>query len=112
MAAARGRSRRISACAAEEGSPRARTIWPRRSARASGLGQTRGGYTVGAGAEYKWGNWIGRLEYRYSEFQNWTPTFFGRTGDDIYTDISVRTHMVNVGVAYLFNWGGPVVARY
>jgi outer membrane immunogenic protein len=76
------------------------------------LGQTLGGWTGGAGVEYKWGNWIGRLEYRYSEFQNFQPTFFGRTGDDIYADIEVRTHKVNVGVAYLFNWGGPVIAKY
>jgi outer membrane immunogenic protein len=76
------------------------------------LGQTLGGYTLGGGVEYKWGNWIGRLEYRYSEFQDWTPTFFGRSGDDIYTNISTKTHMVNAGLAYLFNWGGPVVAKY
>jgi len=76
------------------------------------LGETLTGWTVGGGLEYKWGNWVLRGEYRYSEFQNFQPTFFGNTTDDVYADIKVRTHIATAGIAYLFNWGGPVVAKY
>ncbi len=76
------------------------------------LGETLTGWTVGGGLEYKWGNWVLRGEYRYSEFQNFQPTFFGGTTDVVFTDIKVRTHIATAGLAYLFNWGGPVVAKY
>jgi hypothetical protein len=28
------------------------------------------------------------------------------------TNVSLREQVLRVGVNYLFNWGGPVVARY
>jgi len=71
------------------------------------------GWTAGAGIDWKaYGNWIFRAEYRYSEFNNWTPVFFQGTVDEVHTSIDTRTHMVTFGVSYLFGGTGPIVARY
>jgi outer membrane immunogenic protein len=71
------------------------------------------GWTAGAGIDWKaYGNWIFRAEYRYSEFNNWSPVFFQGTVDEVHTNIDTRTHMVTFGVSYLFGGTGPVVSRY
>jgi opacity protein-like surface antigen len=48
-----------------------------------------------------------RLEYRYADFGQINPTFFaynlGSGGDDrIFAHLRIRTHTVNLGVAYKF----------
>jgi outer membrane immunogenic protein len=71
------------------------------------------GWTLGGGLEWKvWQNWILRGEYRYSEFQSFSPVFFANSGiAEIHADIKVRSQIATFGVAYKF--GGPaVVAKY
>jgi outer membrane immunogenic protein len=66
------------------------------------------GWTIGAGLEQLLAaNWLMRMEYRYADFGQANPTFFtaniGAGGDDrVLTHIRVRTHTVNMGVAYKF----------
>jgi outer membrane immunogenic protein len=66
------------------------------------------GWTVGAGAEQRvLGNWLARVDYRYSNFgtfsQQFFPAGFGPGFDDRYTgNVKVRTNIVNVGLAYKF----------
>ena len=73
-------------------------------------GNTRDGYTVGAGLEYMFApNWSAKIEYQYYNFGSTTflsPVALAgaRFNDD--------EHTVKAGVNYRFNWGGPVVARY
>jgi outer membrane immunogenic protein len=76
------------------------------------LGKTLTGWTAGGGLEYKWGNWMLRGEYRYSAFERFQPIFFAGGLDEVRTDIKVRTHIATFGIAYLFNSGGSVVAKY
>lgn len=69
------------------------------------------GWIAGGGIEYKfWTNWIGRLEYRYSEYGRVDHEFFPRTVDAVFMNQSVKTQAVSLGLAYKF--GGPVVAKY
>jgi outer membrane immunogenic protein len=66
------------------------------------------GWTIGAGLEQMFStNWLIRLEYRYADFGQINPTFFaynlGGNGDDrIFSHLRIRTHTVNLGVAYKF----------
>jgi outer membrane immunogenic protein len=71
------------------------------------------GWTLGGGVEWKvWQNLILRGEYRYSEFENFSPTFFAGSGDaEVHANIKVHSQMATFGVAYKFG-GGPVVAKY
>jgi outer membrane immunogenic protein len=69
---------------------------------------TRLGWTVGGGLETRlWGHWLGRAEYRYSDFGTTTYTdaipFFTATYDE-----KVRTQTALLGLAYKF--GDPVPA--
>jgi outer membrane immunogenic protein len=72
-------------------------------------GNTRDGYTVGAGLEYMFApNWSAKIEYQYYNFGSTTflsPVALAgaRFNDD--------EHTVKAGLNYRFNWGGPV-ARY
>ena len=71
---------------------------------------TRAGWTLGAGVDYMFtSNWIGRLEYRYSDFgtQVNVPavTFTGFTESHRITENAVRA-----GIAYKFD--APLVAKY
>jgi len=73
------------------------------------------GYTIGGGLEWKaWQHVVLRGEYRYSEFQQFRPTFFGGQGDIVISPaIKVRSQIATFGIAYLF--GGldaPVAAKY
>ena len=75
--------------------------------------QTKGGGTVGAGLEYKLdGHWIGRMEYRYTDFGTVSNAI--TTGGGFwngYTDRhSVTQNTVRIGVSYLFQ--GPITAKY
>jgi outer membrane immunogenic protein len=53
------------------------------------------GWTLGAGAEYAFtDNWIGRLEYRYYNFDNNVIDDFG--------DVELDTNTVTAGISYKF----------
>jgi outer membrane immunogenic protein len=74
-------------------------------------GNTRDGYTVGAGLEYMFApNWSAKAEYQYYNFGNTAiatgpaPVIGARFKDD--------EHAVKVGVNYRFGWGGPAGSRY
>jgi outer membrane immunogenic protein len=77
---------------------------------------TASGWLVGAGIEYAFtNNWTVKLEYDYLGLGSRTFTVPGTVipalaGDTITSNHNVQ--MVKLGVNYLFNWGGPVVARY
>ena len=83
---------------------------------AESFSKTMFGWTVGAGAEWKfWQNWILRAEYRYSDYTGDAQNirFFAGTPVDTF-DAHVRqtTHTAYLGVSYLFNWIPPVAAKY
>jgi outer membrane immunogenic protein len=71
--------------------------------RSQTVSNTRTGWTVGAGVETQlWGNWLGRAEYRYADFGNRNDTFFAGTFDAVRANTSLKTHTVQIGVAYKF----------
>ena len=72
------------------------------------------GYTIGGGLEWKaWQNVVLRGEYRYSEFQQFAPTFFGGQGDIVVpASIKVRSNIATFGIAYLFGGSPAVAAKY
>jgi outer membrane immunogenic protein len=84
---------------------------------------TRLGWTVGAGGEaLLWSNWVARAEYRYADFGTIAQTDVRlcpaancggveRTVTVGY-DLRVRTHTATFGLAYRFDWAGPLVARF
>jgi outer membrane immunogenic protein len=74
-------------------------------------GNTKDGYTVGAGLEYLFApNWSAKAEYQYYNFGNTTV----QTGpaDVVGTRFRNDEHSVKVGVNYRFGWGGPAPSRY
>jgi outer membrane immunogenic protein len=62
------------------------------------------GFTVGGGIEWMLTpNWILRAEYRYSEYQEETYTFFGANPIDSFTfEVDAKTHTAYAGIAYKF----------
>jgi outer membrane immunogenic protein len=73
------------------------------------------GWTAGAGLEWAFANnWTARVEYDYIGLGS--RTFGPVTGPvlvgDTFTTSNANIQMVTVGLNYLFNWGGPVTARY
>jgi outer membrane immunogenic protein len=81
-------------------------------------GNTRTGWTVGAGLEYAvWNNWSVKLEYNYMDFGSDNHSFSYLAGGSApglveRWDIDQQVHVVKLGVNYRFNWGAPVAARY
>ena len=77
---------------------------------------TASGWMVGAGIEYAFtNNWTAKIEYDYIGLPGRTfvvpgVVFPALAGDTITSNHNVQT--VKVGINYLFNWGGPMVARY
>jgi outer membrane immunogenic protein len=77
---------------------------------------TASGWLVGAGIEYAFtNNWTAKVEYDYIGLQNRSFTVTGvvfpaLAGDTFSSNHNVQE--VKFGINYLFNWGGPVVARY
>jgi outer membrane immunogenic protein len=73
-------------------------------------GNTRDGYTVGAGLEYMFApNWSAKVEYQYYNFGSTTfLTPVGLAGVRFNDD----EHTVKAGINYRFNWGAPMAARY
>lgn len=77
---------------------------------------TQSGWLVGAGIEWAIANnWTLKVEYDYLGLNTRTftvpPTAPFLIGDT-FTTGNHDVQMVKVGLNYLFNWGGPVVARY
>lgn len=73
----------------------------------SSANATRGGWTLGAGAEYALSaNWIARAEYRYASYN---PTYYVLPGFDRNAR-RTDTHSAIIGISYKF--GGPVIAKY
>ena len=87
------------------------------SGSASGI---RTGWTAGVGGE--WAAWTGpwgavtfKLEYLHADFdskQYFNPPVAIPTGTIVTRDMKLRDDMVRVGMNVLFNWGGPVIAKY
>ncbi len=81
--------------------------------------KTLTGWTVGAGIEARLsGNWLIRGEYRYAKFGSFDALLpFSAAGaalgsDFVRYNLSFNTQVVTVGLAYKFDWGGLIVARY
>ena len=75
----------------------------------------RVGWTVGGGLEAMFAqNWLARVEYRYSDFDTFSFTAipFSVSTFGANADLSTKTHIVTGGLAYKFDWGAPVVAKY
>jgi outer membrane immunogenic protein len=74
------------------------------------------GWTAGGGVEWKFApNWSVKAEYLHYDLgtisqQLVDPRF--PPGGFIAQSVNFKGNIVRVGVNYLFNWGGPVVASY
>ncbi|XUM20436.1 outer membrane protein [Bradyrhizobium oligotrophicum S58] len=74
-------------------------------------GNTKDGYTVGAGLEYMFApNWSAKAEYQYYNFGN--TTFTGGPAPVVGSRFNSDEHTVKVGVNYRFGWGGPAASKY
>jgi opacity protein-like surface antigen len=63
----------------------------------------RTGWTVGAGVEgVLTGNWLGKVEFRYSDFGRYDNTLFAGTGDDVTANVHVQTYKFLSGIGYKF----------
>lgn len=68
----------------------------------------RTGWTVGGGVERRFGAWLLRGEYRYSDFGTATGVLFAGQpaaspgADTLYYSVAVRTHTATAGLAYRF----------
>jgi len=74
-------------------------------------GNSKNGYTVGAGLEYMFApNWSAKAEYQYYNFGN--TTFATGPADIVGARFRNDEHTAKVGINYRFGWGGPVAAKY
>jgi outer membrane immunogenic protein len=78
---------------------------------------TKRGWTIGGGIEAAlWRHWLVRGEYRYADFGTISNTDrrTNAAADPFVVsyDLRVRTHTATLGLAYKFDWGAPVVAKY
>jgi outer membrane immunogenic protein len=74
-------------------------------------GNSKDGYTVGAGLEYMFApNWSAKAEYQYYNFGN--TTVAAGPADTVGARFRNDEHSVKVGVNYRFGWGGPAASRY
>jgi outer membrane immunogenic protein len=73
-------------------------------------GETKVGWTIGAGVEYSFApNWSAKLEYQYMDLGSDGITF----SDGTPADVDQQLHLVKFGINYRFGWAAsPVVARY
>jgi outer membrane immunogenic protein len=76
----------------------------------STVGRWLPGWTVGGGVEWKLtqfglSNWLLRGEYRYADFGDWKPEFFGGAGGiDVLSRVKVTSQIATAGVAYKFSY--------
>jgi outer membrane immunogenic protein len=81
---------------------------------AIGSSSNRTGWTAGGGLEWAFANnWTARVEYDYIKLSNtaFTVPAGAPIAGDVFT-VNRNISLVTVGLNYLFNWGGPVTARY
>jgi len=70
--------------------------------------RTLTGWTVGAGVERKFGAWLLRGEYRYSDFGTASGVLFAGQpstdpgSDAIHYSVGIHTHIATLGLAYRF----------
>lgn len=65
--------------------------------------ETLTGWTLGAGIEHAFAqNWVGRLDYRYSDFGSDTFGFVSGGGVPHQFKLNAETHEIRVGLAYRF----------
>lgn len=67
--------------------------------------ETLSGWSLGIGIEGRlWGNWIGRVEYRYADLGTWSAAFRSPLPNGFVgtADIDVQTHTALVGLGYKF----------
>jgi outer membrane immunogenic protein len=74
--------------------------------------RTLAGWTVGAGAEWRFApNLSAKVEYLYLDFGH--PNYFQTSVSGVPSQsIRVTDHLARAGINYLFDWAGPVSARY
>ena len=66
------------------------------------------GWTIGGGIEQKFGSWLLRGEYRYSDYGSVDGVLFAGQpvidpgADAVHYSVSVRTHTATLGLAYKF----------
>lgn len=64
---------------------------------------TKTGWTLGGGVETMlWSNWIGRAEYRYSDFGHVSNSLPAAAGIGFNASIGVRSSIAMLGLAYKF----------
>jgi outer membrane immunogenic protein len=79
---------------------------------------TRPGYVVGGGVEWSFApSWSVKAEYQYINLGTYSlaateTTAAGASAFAIATQARPDFHTLRLGINYLFNAGGPVVARY
>jgi outer membrane immunogenic protein len=80
---------------------------------------TKVGWTIGGGVETAlWSHWFARAEYRYADFGSsaFTVTRSSTIPAENPTvenfNVALRTHTATFGLAYKFDWGNSVVAKY
>jgi len=90
-------------------------IGPSSNAQWDSTGDTKWGWTVGAGVEYAFApNWSGKVEYDFLDFGKDTQAFVRSchactsVGDNL--NLRQTVHAIKLGINYRF--GGPVAARY
>ena len=77
---------------------------------------TNAGWLAGAGVEWAiTDNWSVKIEYDYLGLNGQSfvvPATAPFLPGDTFTNSNHNIQMAKVGINYLLNWGGPVVARY
>jgi outer membrane immunogenic protein len=69
---------------------------------------SRSGWIAGVGVEYAfWKNLIIGVEYLHADYGSRNMVY-----DVLYPNVGVTDDMVRARLSYLFNWSGPVVAKY
>jgi opacity protein-like surface antigen len=81
-------------------------------ARSETVSTVRTGWTVGGGLEsVLTGNWLGKAEFRYADFGNYSHNFFAGTIDEVDMNLRTQTYTVLAGIGYKFHGSGSLVAK-
>ncbi|HEX4410154.1 MAG TPA: outer membrane beta-barrel protein [Xanthobacteraceae bacterium] len=69
------------------------------------------GWTIGGGVEsILSGNWTGKLEFRYADFNRLNYSFFGGTLNVVDVSLHAQTYTALAGIGYKFNGSGNLLA--